>query len=76
MHSTNYTCNLYTPCKLYIYLVIYIYIDLDSEESEYNAYVFYQLLEEQTSHSHTLVEDVKVTKDLAKVGNRSKGSDD
>ena len=58
---------------MYSTIYIYLYIDLDSEESEYNAYVFYQLLEEQTSHSHTLVEDVKVTKDLAKVGNELKG---
>ena len=42
-------------------------IDLDSEESEYDAYVFYQLLEEQTSHMHALVEDIKVTKELSKV---------
>ena len=45
-------------------------IDLDSEESEYDAYVFYQLLEEQTSHMHALVEDIKVTKDLSKVMSR------
>ena len=42
-------------------------LDLDSEESEYDAYVFYQLLEEQTSPHHTLVEDIKITADLAKV---------
>ncbi|XP_023342610.1 guanine nucleotide-binding protein G(o) subunit alpha [Eurytemora carolleeae] len=53
--------------SLILHAVERLGIDLDSEESEYNAYVFYQLLEEQTSHSHTLVEDVKVTKDLAKV---------
>ena len=29
--------------------------------------MFYQLLEEQTSHSYTLVEDVKVTPELAKI---------
>ena len=36
-------------------------ISLDTEDSEYNAYLFYQLLEEQTSNAYTLVEDVKVT---------------
>ena len=45
-------------------------IDLDSEENEYDAYVFYQLLEEQTSHIHALVEDVKVTQELSKVISR------
>ena len=44
-----------------------IEIDLETEEAEYNAYMFYQLLEEQTSHSYTLVEDVKVTPELAKI---------
>ena len=34
---------------------------MDTEDSEYNAYLFYQLLEEQTSNAYTLVEDVKVT---------------
>ena len=29
--------------------------------------MFYQLLEQQTSHSYTLVEDVKVTPELAKI---------
>lgn len=29
--------------------------------------MFYQLLEEQTSHSYTLVEDVKVTPELASI---------
>ncbi len=43
------------------------FLDLDSEESEYDAYVFYQLLEEQTSPHHTLVEDIKITAELAKV---------
>ena len=47
-------------------------IDLDSEESEYDAYVFYQLLEEQTSHMHALVEDIKVTKELSRVLKKSK----
>ena len=40
---------------------------MDSEESEYNAYMFYQLLEERTSHSHALVEDIKVTPDLGRI---------
>ena len=40
---------------------------METEEAEYNAYMFYQLLEEQTSHSYTLVEDVKVTPELAKI---------
>ena len=35
-------------------------IDLDSEDSEYDAYTFYQLLEQKTSHSHILVEDIRV----------------
>ena len=42
-------------------------ISLESEESEYNAYMFYQLLEERTSHSHALVEDIKVTPDLGRI---------
>ena len=41
---------------------------MDNEENEYDAYVFYQLLEEQTTPAHTLVEDIKVTPDIAKVG--------
>ena len=40
---------------------------MESEESEYNAYMFYQLLEERTSHSHALVEDIKVTPDLGRI---------
>ena len=32
--------------------------------------MFYQLLEEQTSHIHALVEDVKVTQELSKVISR------
>ncbi|TRY67423.1 hypothetical protein TCAL_11116 [Tigriopus californicus] len=40
-------------------------IELDSEQVEYDAYQFYQLLEQKTCHSHILVEDVKVTPDLA-----------
>ena len=40
---------------------------MDSEESEYNAYMFYQLLEERTSHSHALVEDIKITPDLGSI---------
>ena len=42
-------------------------ISLESEESEYNAYMFYQLLEERTAHSHTLVEDIKITPDLGRI---------
>lgn len=42
-------------------------ISLDTEDSEYNAYLFYQLLEEQTSNAYTLVEDVKVTPKLADI---------
>ena len=42
-------------------------ISLDTEDSEYNAYMFYQLLEEQTSNAYTLVEDVKVTPQLADI---------
>ena len=53
--------------SLILHAVERLGIDLDSEESEYDAYVFYQLLEEQTSHMHTLVEDIKVTKELSKV---------
>ena len=40
---------------------------MESEESEYNAYMFYQLLEERTAHSHALVEDIKVTPDLGRI---------
>ena len=40
---------------------------MESEESEYNAYMFYQLLEERTSHSHALVEDIKITPDLGRI---------
>ena len=40
---------------------------MESEESEYNAYMFYQLLEERTAHSHTLVEDIKITPDLGRI---------
>lgn len=54
--------------SLILHAVERLGIDLDSEESEYDAYVFYQLLEEQTSHTHALVEDIKVTKELSKVG--------
>ena len=32
--------------------------------------LFWQLLEEQTSHCHSLVEDIKVTKDIAKVSSK------
>ena len=53
--------------SLILHAVERLGIDLDSEESEYDAYVFYQMLEEQTSHMHALVEDIKVTKDLSKV---------
>ena len=91
--------------SLILHAVERLGIDLDSEESEYDAYVFYQvkvvmmnllvshdhnddhvedhdhhnellfhnfasssqLLEEQTSHMHALVEDIKVTRDLSKV---------
>ena len=53
--------------SLILHAVERLGIDLDSEESEYDAYVFYQLLEEQTSHTHALVEDIKVTKELSKV---------
>ena len=35
--------------------------------SEYNAYMFYQLLEERTSNSDALVEDIKVTPDLGRI---------
>ena len=42
-------------------------IQLDNEDAEYNAYMFFQLLEEQTSNAHTLVEDVKVTPQLANI---------
>ena len=55
------------PRSLILHAVERLGIDLDSEESEYDAYVFYQMLEEQTSHMHALVEDIKVTKDLSKV---------
>ena len=40
---------------------------MESEESEYNAYMFYQLLEERTAHSHILVEDIKITPDLGRI---------
>ena len=40
-------------------LWLFLGISLDTEDSEYNAYLFYQLLEEQTSNAYTLVEDVK-----------------
>ena len=40
---------------------------MDTEDAEYNAYMFYQLLEEQTSNAYTLVEDVKVTPQLANI---------
>merc|ERR1719481_978665 len=53
--------------SLILHAVERLGIDLDSEESEYDAYMFYQLLEEQTSHVHALVEDIKVTKELSKV---------
>jgi len=56
--------------SLILHAVERLGIDLDSEESEYDAYVFYQLLEEQTSHMHALVEDIKVTRDLSKVISR------
>jgi hypothetical protein len=36
-------------------------IQLESQETAYNAYKFYKVLEERTSFSHTLVEDVKVS---------------
>ena len=55
---------------MYIFFHLFYFhieIDLETEEAEYNAYMFYQLLEEQTSHSYTLVEDVKVTPELAKI---------
>jgi hypothetical protein len=42
-------------------------IQLESQETAYNAYKFYKVLEERTSFSHTLVEDVKVTPDLAEM---------
>ena len=54
-------------CNMQIDFYFPIEIDLETEEAEYNAYMFYQLLEEQTSHSYTLVEDVKVTPELAKI---------
>ena len=55
---------------MYIFFHLFYFhieIDLETEEAEYNAYMFYQLLEEQTSHSYTLVEDVKVTPELARI---------
>eukprot|EP00095_Tigriopus_kingsejongensis_P004706 maker-scaffold276_size226481-snap-gene-1.24 protein:Tk04706 transcript:maker-scaffold276_size226481-snap-gene-1.24-mRNA-1 annotation:"hypothetical protein TRIADDRAFT_50797" len=45
-------------------------VDLDNEEAEYDAYRFYQVLEQKTSRSHILVEDVKVTPDLAGIISR------
>ena len=53
--------------SLILHAVERLGIELDSEESEYDAYVFYQLLEEQTSHMHALVEDIKVTRELSRV---------
>ena len=50
-----------------IILFLHLGISLESEESEYNAYMFYQLLEERTAHSHALVEDIKVTPDLGRI---------
>ena len=46
-------------------------IDLDSEDSEYDAYTFYQLLEQKTSHSHILVEDIRVIEPQTKGGNKN-----
>ena len=42
-------------------------INLGDENAEYNAYMFFQLLEDQTSNAYTLVEDVKVTPQLANI---------
>ena len=42
-------------------------INLGDENAEYNAYMFFQLLEDQTSNAYTLVEDVKVTPELANI---------
>ena len=50
-----------------IFVKMWSGISLESEESEYNAYMFYQLLEERTAHSHTLVEDIKITPDLGRI---------
>jgi hypothetical protein len=47
--------------------LIFADIQLESQETAYNAYKFYKVLEERTSFSHTLVEDVKVTPDLAEM---------
>ena len=58
---------MFQSMSMILHAVERLGIRLETEEGEYDAYVFYQLLEEQTSHSHTLVEDIKVTKDLAKV---------
>ena len=51
----------------YLIFCMHTGISLESEESEYNAYMFYQLLEERTAHSHTLVEDIKITPDLGRI---------
>ena len=59
--------NVIHSMSLILHAVERLGIDLDSEESEYDAYVFYQMLEEQTSHMHALIEDIKVTKELSKV---------
>ena len=67
MYKPIVFANTIHSMSLILHAVERLGIDLDSEESEYDAYMFYQLLEEQTSHVHALVEDIKVTNELSKV---------
>ena len=66
-HTQTFLFSILGYGVLYCAWCFHLGISLESEESEYNAYMFYQLLEERTSHSHALVEDIKVTPDLGRI---------
>ena len=47
---------------------------MDSEESEYDAYMFYQLLEQRSApQANVLSGDIKVTPDMANLMSRYRG---